>query len=330
MHIGLLGEIKSGGSRNTFGLVASATPSILHIGNRLKNQIIPFLYIFPLVAFFMSVMVYPFADMMYQGGLPKIDILEAGGAEDIALRSRGWGDLTLQNYLSVFTDPFLRNTLLLSLSLSVSVSVLSIVLCIGPAWLLVRKDFRGKRMFRAILTLPMAFSGVIIGFLAVIMIGRIGFIPQFSRWLVGVPLGEALAYSLTGLGLAYIWFQIPRATLTLESAIRKFDWDLESAAHSLGASTHQTFRYVLLPLLTPAIISTVAVTFAVSMGSFGVALLLLKRASVMPLEIYNQVYANLAFEMAAALSVILGIVTVGVNYALRRLSQKVYAFSTTA
>jgi putative spermidine/putrescine transport system permease protein len=295
----------------------------------LKKHLIPLLYILPLVAFFMAAMVYPFADMMYQGGLPKLEILDAGGAADVAARSSVWRDLTLDNYLAVFLDPFLRGTMLLSLGLSAVVSLLSIVLCIGPAWLLVRKDFPGKRMFRAVLTLPMAFSGVIIGFLAVIMIGRIGFIPQLSRWLIGIPLGEALAYSLTGLGIAYIWFQIPRATLTLESAIRKFDWDLESAAHSLGASTRQTFRYVLLPLLTPAIISTVAVTFAVSMGSFGVALLLLKRASVLPLEIYNQVYANLAFEMAAALSVILGIVTVGINYALRRLSQRVYAFSTT-
>lgn len=296
----------------------------------MKTDRAPFLYLLPLVLFFMLVMVYPFADMMYQGALPTLDILDAGGAADVAGRARGWSALTLRNYASVFTDPFLRGTILLSVALSVTVSILSIALCIGPAWLLVRKDFPGKRIFRAILTLPMAFSGVIIGFLAVIMIGRIGFVPQLSKWLVGVPLGEALAYSLTGLGLAYIWFQIPRATLTLESAIRKFDWDLESAAHSLGASTQQTFRYVLFPLLTPAIISTVAVTFAVSMGSFGVALLLLKRASVMPLEIYNQVYANLAFEMAAALSVILGIVTVAANYLLRRLSQRVYAFSTTA
>ena len=296
----------------------------------MRSKVVPILYIFPLVAFFMAVMVYPFVDMMYQGGLPALDILRAGDADDVAGRSRGWGDLTLRNYLAVFTDPFLRGTMLLSLGLSAAVSALSIALCIGPAWLLVRKDFPGKRAFRAILTLPMAFSGVIIGFLAVIMLGRIGFIPQVSRWLIGVPLGEALAYSLTGLGIAYIWFQIPRATLTLESAIRKFDWDLESAAYSLGASSRQTFHYVLLPLLTPAIISTVAVTFAVSMGSFGVALLLLKRASVMPLEIYNQVYANLAFEMAAALSVVLGVVTVGVNYLLRRWSQRVYAFSTTA
>lgn len=296
----------------------------------MKKHLAALLYILPLVLFFMLVMVYPFADMIYQGAMPKLEILDAGLASDVAARARGWSELTLKNYTAIFTDPFLRGTMFLSLGLSVAVSLLSIVLCIGPAWLLVRKDFPGKRIFRAILTLPMAFSGVIIGFLAVIMIGRIGFVPQLSRLLIGVPLGEALAYSLTGLGIAYVWFQIPRATLTLESAIRKFDWDLESAAHSLGASTSQTFRYVLLPLLTPAIISTVAVTFAVSMGSFGVALLLLKRASVMPLEIYNQVYANLAFEMAAALSVILAIVTVGVNYALRRLSQRVYAYSTTA
>ena len=296
----------------------------------MKKHLLPLFYVLPLVLFFMLVLVYPFADMMYQGAMPKLEILDAGAAADVAARSRGWSELTLRNYTAVFTEPFLRGTLLLSLGLSVAVSVLSIALCIGPAWLLVRKDFPGKRAFRAILTLPMAFSGVIIGFLAVIMIGRIGFIPQLSRGLIGIPLGEALAYSLTGLGLAYIWFQIPRATLTLESAIRKFDWDLESAAHSLGASTLQTFRLVLLPLLTPAIISTVAVTFAVSMGSFGVALLLLKRASVMPLEIYNQVYANLAFEMAAALSVVLAIVTVGVNYALRRFSHRVYAFSVTA
>jgi len=297
----------------------------------LKKQIVvPILYILPLMMFFMAVMVYPFVDMMYQGGLPSQDILAAGTAEDVAARKTGWQNLSLKNYVAVFTDPFLRGTIFLSLGLSVAVSALSIILCLGPAWLLVRKDFPGKRVFRAILTLPMAFSGIIIGFLAVIMIGRIGFIPQLSRWLFGVPLAEALAYSLTGLGIAYIWFQIPRATLTLESAILKFDWDLDSAARSLGASTQQTFRYVLLPLLTPAIVSTVAVTFSVSMGSFGVALLLLKRASVMPLEIYNQVYANLAFEMAAALSVILAIITVAVNYTLRRWSQRVYAFSTTA
>ncbi|MBI1384242.1 MAG: ABC transporter permease subunit [Rhizobiales bacterium] len=293
----------------------------------MRRSLAPLLYIAPLVVFFMGVMVYPFVDMVYQGCLPAIDILEAGNVDDVGARKTGLAACSLANYVSVFTDPFIRSTLLTSVAVSAIVSILSIALCIGPAWLLVRKDFWGKRMFRAILTIPMAFSGIIIGFLAVIMIGRIGFIPQLSSLLIGVPLGEALAYSLVGLGLAYIWFQIPRATLTLESAIRKFDWDLESAARGLGASNLQTLRYVLLPLLIPAMVSTVAVTFAVSMGSFGVALLLLKKASVFPLEIYNQVYANLAFEMAAAMSVVLGLLTVTINYFLRRWAERHYVFS---
>ena len=284
-----------------------------------------YFYVLPLVAFFVAVLAVPFVEMVLQGGLPVQEIGQAGDAAAVAERRTDWRDLSLRNFLAVFSDPFLRASLTLSLVLSTAVSLVSIVLCVGPAWLLVRKEFPGKRLFRAILTLPMAFSGIIIGFLAVIMIGRVGFVPMVSESLFGVRAGEALAYSLMGLGLAYVWFQIPRATLTLESAIRKFDWDLDAAARGLGANQWQAMRHVLLPLLTPAIVSTLAVTFAVSMGSFGVALLLLKRASVLPLEIYNQVYANLAFEMAAALSVVLGVLTVGINYGLRKLAERVHS-----
>ena len=296
----------------------------------MKLNLLGSLYIMPLVVFFAAVMIIPLANMVFQGFVPPQSMLEAGSAMHSATGEFviRWRDLTTANYLAVFTDSSTRAALFLSLGISVVVSILSIILCIGPAWLLVRREFWGKRTFRAILTLPMAFSGIIIGFLAVIMIGRIGAIPLFTNWLFGVPVFEALAYSLTGLGIAYIWFQIPRATLNLESAIRKFDWDLESAARSLGASPAQTMRYVLIPLLTPAIVSTMAVTFAVSMGSFGVALLLLKKASVLPLEIYTQMYSNLAFELAAALSVWLAVITVGVNYFLRRYGERHYAFAS--
>jgi ABC-type sugar transport system permease subunit len=51
---------------------------------------------------------------------------------------------------------------------------------------------------------------------------------------------------------------------------------------------------------------------------------------VLPLEIYNQVYANLAFEMAAAMSVVLAVLTVGVNYVLRRFGEKHYAYASAS
>lgn len=95
----------------------------------MKTDRAPFLYLLPLVLFFMLVMVYPFADMIYQGALPTLEILDAGGAADVAGRARGWSALTLRNYAAVFTDPFLRGTILLSVALSVTVSILSIALC---------------------------------------------------------------------------------------------------------------------------------------------------------------------------------------------------------
>jgi putative spermidine/putrescine transport system permease protein len=287
----------------------------------MKRYFAPLILILPLLVFFFAVLVYPFFNMVLEGLKPSEEVTAASLAKSLT-----WERITLANYLFVFRDRWAWSSLVLSVTVSVVVSIISIVLCIGPAWLLVRKEFPGKRLLRAVFTVPMAFSGIIIGFLAVLMIGRIGFIPQVTRLLIGVPVAEALAYSLIGLGLAYIWFQIPRATLTLEAAIRKFDWDLESAARSLGATPFQTLRYVLLPLLIPAIVSTMAVTFAVSMGSYGVALLLLKKASVLPVEIYTHIYSNVAFEIAAAMSVVLAVITVGVNYTLRKYGERYYAF----
>src|SRR6266480_2647254 len=92
-------------------------------------------YLLPLSLFLLFVLVYPLADMVYLGALPQQDILAAGGADAVAARSLTWKHLTPENYLAVFTNPFFRSTLALSLSLSAAISVLSIVLCFGPAWL---------------------------------------------------------------------------------------------------------------------------------------------------------------------------------------------------
>lgn len=285
------------------------------------------LLLFPLIVFFAAGLLYPFAYMTLLSLTPS-EAVAGGGMMLLEEKVRGvrWEALTLANYVHLFRDPYYLGTLRNSFLISFSVSALSIALCMAPAWLLIRKEFWGKRFLRAVLTIPMAFSGVIIGFLAVVMLGMAGAIPEAGRFVVGVPLGQGVAYTLTGLVLAYVYFQIPRATLNLESAARKFDWDLDAAARSLGASTWQRVRYVLVPLLMPAILSTMAVTFAVSMGSFGVALILLKKLSVLPVEVYLQMYTALDFEFAATMSIVLSITTMLTNLVLRRYSERHYAF----
>ena len=65
-----------------------------------------------------------------------------------------------------------------------------------------------------------------------------------------MPLFSGVAYQISGLFLAYLYFEIPRATLTLESALRKFDVRLEAAAKSLGANRWQRLVCVILPTIS--------------------------------------------------------------------------------
>jgi putative spermidine/putrescine transport system permease protein len=203
--------------------------------------------------------------------------------------------------------------------MSLSVGASATLLCLAPAWLLVRRTFPGKRLVRALLTLPMSFSGIVIGFLAIVMVGRIGVVPQLSQRLFGHAWLSGLSYSVWGLVIAYLYFEIPRATLTLEAALRKFDFQLEAAARTLGAGPWYRLGHVVLPLMAPALLSTFAVTFSVSLGSFGVALIASKRYSVLPLEIFRLYTGLLDAELAAAMAMVLIAVAIAVHVVTRRL-----------
>lgn len=72
----------------------------------MRRHLAPLVCIVPLVIFLMSVLVYPFVDMMYQGGLPHNDILQAGNADEVAARDLGWQHLSLKNYTAIFSIHF--------------------------------------------------------------------------------------------------------------------------------------------------------------------------------------------------------------------------------
>ncbi|RMF86496.1 MAG: ABC transporter permease subunit, partial [Nitrospinota bacterium] len=199
------------------------------------------------------------------------------GITSLGFGEKGIAGMNLGNYLLVLQDAGYREALITSLVLSTCVTAGSLLVSLVPAWVLARKAFRGKRVMRMILTLPLSFSGVIIGFLTIIMLGRVGVVPMLSEWLLGKRLFSGSAYTLTGLVVAYLYFEIPRATLTLETALRQCDFRLVVAAKSLGANRWQRICSILFPLLLPALLSSMAVTFAASMGSFGVALIISQR-----------------------------------------------------
>lgn len=197
-----------------------------------------------------------------------------------------------------------------SIVLSVSVAAGSIVLCLFPAYVNSRRSLASGTIQRSLTLLPLTFSGVVVGYLTIMMLGRLGAIPQLLDWMFGSPLLAGSAYSILGIAIAYLYFEIPRAVLALESAFRTVDPELERAAATLGASRAGTFARVLLPMTWRRLLATFLLTFSVSLGSYGVVLMLSRRATFLPLEVYVSFTGLVDDGRAAMLSVLLLLISV--------------------
>jgi len=188
-----------------------------------------------------------------------------------------------------------------------SAAVTTLVLSVISGLLLARREFPGKRTLLALLTFPLAFPGVVVGFMVIMLAGRQGLIGALSLKLTGDRW--VFAYSMSGLFLGYLYFSIPRVIVTVMASATKLDASLEEAARSLGASPWQIMRDIVLPALSPGLIAAGAVCFATSMGAFGTAFTLATDIDVLPMTIYTEFTLNANMVTAAGLSIVLGLVT---------------------
>lgn len=217
------------------------------------------------------------------------------------------GPTGISAYWSVVTNTNYFQSLVSTVLLSLVVSAVTLAISFVVGLFLQRNRFFGKSLLVAMLTFPLAFPGVVVGFMVIILAGRQGLIGAASGWVLDEPI--VFAYSMAGLFVGYLYFSIPRVILTIMAAAEKLDIALEEAARSLGASPWRVTRDVVIPALQPALISAGAICFATSMGAFGTAFTLATKIDVLPITIYNEFtnYAN--FSIAASLSIVLGLIT---------------------
>lgn len=210
-------------------------------------------------------------------------------------------------YLAVLTNHHYLVSLVSTLVLSAAVTLATLAISVLVGLFLQRNRFPGQAVLLAMLTFPLAFPGVVVGFMVIMLAGRQGLIGAVTNWLVGDSL--VFAYSLPGLFLGYLYFSIPRVILTVVAAAEKLDGSLEEAARSLGARPVQVLLHVVLPALTPALVSSGAICFATSVGAFGTAFTLAANIDVLPMTIYNEFTGYANFATAASLSIVLGVIT---------------------
>jgi sulfate transport system permease protein len=132
------------------------------------------------------------------------------------------------------------------------------------AWTLVRYKFPGKRIMDAIVDMPFALPTAVSGIALTAICAKNG-------WVGGllVPFGIKIAYTQLGVLIALIFIGLPFVVRTLQPTLEDLDKEVEEAASSLGATKFQTFWYVIVPSVLPALITGFTLAFARALGEYG-------------------------------------------------------------
>lgn len=225
------------------------------------------------------------------------------------------GRAPLTELPDLLRDPVVTSALRLSLLTSVAAAIASTVLGVPLAWLLSRVDFPGKRLVRALVTLPMVLPPVVGGAALLFALGR--------RGVVGGPLADAtglvLPFSPLGVIVANTFVAMPFLVVTVEGALDGVDRRYEAAAATLGARPLTVLGRVTLPLIAPSIRAGVVLAWARALGEFGATVTfagnLSGRTQTLPLAVFVALGSDQ--DAAIAISLILVVVSLVVLVTLR-------------
>jgi molybdate transport system permease protein len=159
--------------------------------------------------------------------------------------------------------------LLLSLRLALCVSLILFVLGMPLAYWLAYSQWRWKFLAEALVALPLVLPPTVLGFYMLLAMGPRGPLGRF--WYAA--FGHGLAFTFAGLVIASVLYSLPFAVQPLVASFETVDRKLLDASAILGASRMRTLRRVIVPLSVPGIITALVLSFAHTLGEFGVVLM---------------------------------------------------------
>jgi molybdate transport system permease protein len=159
--------------------------------------------------------------------------------------------------------------LLLSIRLALCVSSILFAVGVPLAYWLAYSRWRWKFLLEAVVALPLVLPPTVLGFYMLLAMGPRG--PLGKLW--HAAFGHGLAFTFAGLVIASVLYSFPFAVQPLIASFETVDRKLLDASAVLGAGRIRTFRRVILPLSVPGIITALVLSFAHTLGEFGVVLM---------------------------------------------------------
>jgi putative spermidine/putrescine transport system permease protein len=258
----------------------------------------------PAVAFLLAIFLYPFLYGLVLSFRPERYVGAFG------------------NYQEFFADPFLRDTIAITLGLAVPAALFNVVASVPIAYRM-RGAFRGKRLLIGMLVMPVTLGTVLIAKGLLTLLGARGWVNRalLDLGLVDDPVRFVNNY--WGVLLTLVITGFPFAFLLTLSYLGGIDPMLERAAATLGAGPRQRFWRITFPLLLPGLGITFILTFVLAFAVFPSAVLVGEPAGqtrVISIVAYRAAYEQFDATMASAIAMIMGavqLVVVGVVLGVR-------------
>lgn len=216
-------------------------------------------------------------------------------------------------FIDAVTAPSALASLRITIFVSIIVALVNVVMGTLIAWILVRDEFPGKRVVNALIDLPFALPTIVASIVLLSLYG-----PES-------PINIQLNATKAGLVVALAFVTLPFVVRSVQPVLIELDREVEEAAASLGASNSIIFRRIVLPTLTPAIISGAGLAFARAIGEYGSIVLIggnIPRETQVASQYIQQQIEIDRSASAAAVSVALLLIAFVTLFLLRVLSTR--------
>lgn len=174
-------------------------------------------------------------------------------------------ELSASEFWAVVTAPKVLASYKVSFGASLAAALTNAVFGLLLAWVLVRYSFPGKKVVDALVDLPFALPTAVAGIALTALYAPNGWLGQYIEGMLGIKV----AFTPTGIFVALVFIGLPFVVRTVQPILEDLETEFEEAAASLGANRWQSFRYVVFPILLPALLTGFALAFARAVGEYG-------------------------------------------------------------
>jgi sulfate transport system permease protein len=228
-------------------------------------------------------------------------------------------ELSPDQFWSILASRRTLNALKTSFGLAFAAACVNLVMGTIIVWALVRYRFPGRRLFDAIVDIPFALPTAVAGVALSALLAEKGFL--------GAPLaalGVKVAFTPIGIFIAMIFIGIPFVVRTVQPVLIDLDPEIEEAAASLGADRRHIIARVILPSLTPALLTGFALAFARAVGEYGSVIFIAGNlpnvSEIAPLLIVIRL-SEFRYADATAIAVVMLVASFLIIFAVNRLQR---------